>query len=83
MFQGLVSRQERNQLLDELYKDLDSPYFSSIDDRLDGFTFEIVRKEANSRIDGLLPVPVHERDAVHPNLVAHSLCQVQLSPRRP
>ena len=40
MFEGLVSRQERNQLLDELYGDLDSSHPMSMGDALDGFAFD-------------------------------------------
>ncbi len=40
MFEGMASRFERNQLLDELYGDLDSPYPQSMGDKLGGFTFE-------------------------------------------
>ncbi len=40
MFEGLVSRFERNQLLDELYGDLDAPYPRSMGNKLDGATAE-------------------------------------------
>ena len=40
MFEGLVSRQERNQLLDELCGDLNSSHPMSMGDALDGFAFE-------------------------------------------
>ncbi len=40
VFEGLVSRQERNELLDKLYGDLDSPYPLSMGNKLDGFAFE-------------------------------------------
>ncbi len=40
MFEGLASRFERNQLLDELFGDLDSPYPQSMGNKLEGFAFE-------------------------------------------
>ncbi len=40
MFEGMASRFERNELLDELYGDLDSTYPLSMGDKLGGFTFE-------------------------------------------
>jgi hypothetical protein len=42
MFEGLVSRQERNQLLDEIYGDLDSPYPLTMGNKLDGATDDTV-----------------------------------------
>ncbi len=47
MFEGLVSRFERNQLLDELYGDLDSPYPRSMGNKLDGATAETDVPSAN------------------------------------
>ncbi len=40
MFEGLVSRQERNQLLDELCGDLDNFAPQSMGNKLDSFVFE-------------------------------------------
>ena len=40
MFEGLESRLERNQLLDELFGDLDSLGFRNMGNKLDGFAFE-------------------------------------------
>lgn len=48
MFEGLVSRQERNQLLDELCGDLDSFGPQSRGDALDGFAFETDAPSANT-----------------------------------
>ncbi len=42
VFEGLVSRLERNQLLDELYGDLDAPYPRSMGSKLDGATADTV-----------------------------------------
>ncbi len=52
MFEGLASRQERNQLLDEIYGDLDSTYPLSMgnkpNDLLDGFSFETDAPSGNA-----------------------------------
>lgn len=50
MFEGMASRQERNELLDELFGDLDSPYPRSMGDKLDGATADTVTpsRDANT-----------------------------------
>ncbi len=48
MFEGLASRQERNELLDELFGDLDSPYSQSMGNKLEGFAFETDAPSGNA-----------------------------------
>ena len=48
MFEGLESRLERNQLLDELFGDLDSLGFRSMGNKLDGFAFETDAPSGNA-----------------------------------
>jgi hypothetical protein len=59
MFEGLVSRFERNQLLDELYGDLDAPYPRSMGDKPDGATAETVMPSG----DGNTPSSVGQEAA--------------------
>ncbi len=48
MFEGLASRQERNQLLDDLCGDLDSFGPQSMGDKLEGFSFETDAPSGNA-----------------------------------
>ncbi len=50
MFEGLVSRFERNQLLDELYGNLDAPYPRSMGNKPDGATVDtdVASKDGNA-----------------------------------